>query len=524
MSFSNYNNYKFICHNKSLFNPKQTSKNNILIEFYNHRPSLIAYSYFSNILAKKYKSKIISYHPNFFSFKFLIKDFIKKFFLIGNHEIYKSFGTNKIIFPKKKLFREIKINKKINKIIKKIKSNKDLLNLKIDNIPIGDLFYDEYLRRFNETSINLGDVKFINYLDESIELFFYWKNYIKKNNVKAIIHSHTCYHLGLPGRIGIFLNLEVYNVGLIYAYKLSKKNILRSSGFKDYPKVFKFLKKKINKNLHNIAKNELNKKFKGGIDTMQLFNQTSDFLSFNKKDIVKKYNKSKKTKVLIAAPCFTDAPHSYGRNLFNDFHEWLDFVGKISKITNYEWLIKLHPAHYDRNELAMKKFETKYNKFKFLPKYTTHNKIISNNISAVLTVYGSIAHEYPLFGIPVINSSLNNPHIAYSFSIHPKTKNELRNLLLNINKLKVKNFNKIKKEIYEYYYTRLMSEYFFPNYKKIVYKLKDNAGGSEFYNEWIKLFNMKIHDKILNDCSKFINSNKFRMLSDNTSGFPKLLT
>ena len=61
----------------------------------------------------------------------------------------------------------------------------------------------------------------------------------------------------------------------------------------------------------------------------------------------------------------------------------------------------------------------KYPSLKLLQKNLSHNRIISKGIKCVLTTYGSIAHEYPLFGIPVINAG-ENPHSGYNFSINPK--------------------------------------------------------------------------------------------------------
>ena len=525
MFFSLINKIRFILHNKSLFITNKNSENTILVEYYDHKPTLVAYSYFANVIARKYNLKIVGYFPNFLNISKYLIDIIKKKIFLGNHQIYRSFGATDIVRPYKKFFKKKKFLLEFSRKKREITSKKKLLDLKIDKIPIGDLIYDEYLRRFNETTIDIKSKKFLNFLQDTIELFYYWKDYILKNNVKAIIHSHTCYNLGLPGRIGIFLNCKVYNLGMIYAYRLSKKNLLRSSKFSKYPLVFNFLKSKIKKNLYLLAKKELNKKFSGRSDVMQIFNQRQDFKSFSKKNSInlKKNLNTKKNKILVAAPCFTDAPHSYGANLFNDFHEWMEFIGKISDKSDFEWLIKLHPAHYDRNYNAIKSFVARFSKLILLPKFVTHNQIIKEKISAVLTVYGSVAHEYPLFNIPVINSSINNPHIAYSFCYNPSSKKELKKLLLNVQKLKFSITKKQKKEIYEYYYTRLMSEYFFPNYKKIATKLKNQTDSSEFYIEWIQSLNKKLHLKIIEDCSKFINSGKFRMLSDNTSKYSKLI-
>ena len=44
-------------------------------------------------------------------------------------------------------------------------------------------------------------------------------------------------------------------------------------------------------------------------------------------------------------------------------------------------------------------------------------------------MYGTIGFEYAAMNIPVINASLNNPHIAYDFNINPKTRENYQKIL-----------------------------------------------------------------------------------------------
>ena len=43
------------------------------------------------------------------------------------------------------------------------------------------------------------------------------------------------------------------------------------------------------------------------------------------------YQKLKK-KILIAAHHFSDAPNVYGKFIFSDFYDWIDFLGKKVRI------------------------------------------------------------------------------------------------------------------------------------------------------------------------------------------------
>ena len=145
--------------------------------------------------------------------------------------------------------------------------------------------------------------------------------------------------------------------------------------------------------------------------------------------------------------CFFDAPHPFGINFFPDFYEWVIFLGRISEKTDYDWYIKTHPYFLPENDEVLEEIVRKYPKFTLLPKETSHLQIIEDGIDFVLTVYGTIGSEYAALGIPAINASMCNQHIAYNFNIHPKTIQEYEDILMNLTDQKLDiDINKV----YEY--------------------------------------------------------------------------
>ena len=106
--------------------------------------------------------------------------------------------------------------------------------------------------------------------------------------------------------------------------------------------------------------------------------------------------------------------------MFNDFIEWLEFLYKVSKKTNYSWYIKTHPDYKPKTKYILNEFLKGKKEFKLLPPNYSHHQIINEKIDFALTTYGTIGWEYAALGIPVINASINNPHIGYSFNINPK--------------------------------------------------------------------------------------------------------
>jgi hypothetical protein len=199
-------------------------------------------------------------------------------------------------------------------------------------------------------------------------------------------------------------------------------------------------------------------------------------------------NKSNKIKILIVAHDFFDSPHSYGRNLFTDFYEWLLFLRDISLNTNYDWYIKTHPDYTSGSRKIIENFVKNNKKFNLLQSSASHHQIIKEKINFALTIYGTIGVEYAAKGIPVINGSINNPHIKYKFNLHPKNIESYKKILNNLEKLKLKI---TYKKVMEYYFMHNLyaqDNLLFGNNHELVSKLGGykNLFNYKFYEYYLK--------------------------------------
>jgi|688.fasta_scaffold49490_5 hypothetical protein len=509
-------NYKYISFFTDYFNNiyykksfTDKKKSQILVELNFLQSSLIINSYLLKKIFNNNKSEIVLYR-SLYSNNFFIKIFIKTIYLfkIDIFSIYRNiFDVKKIIYPK--IFNENHVvNNIFAKVCSNLKSKNDVENIKINEVHIGDLIYDSYLRIYNEPTINL-EKKFYQHLRICVSNFIFWESYLKKNKIEAVITSHSVYISAILLRLAVKNNISVYISSLTNIYKLSKKNLWAYKEFKKYPNMFSKLKKNQKKNALSLSKKRLALRFMGKIGVDMHYSTKSAYTNNFKKRLIKN---SDKIKILIATHCFFDSPHSYGKNIFPDFYEWLDCLGKISIKTDYDWYIKLHPDFHPLTMKIINQFINKYNKFNLLPSDSSHHQIIKEGIDFVLTIYGSVGHEYPLFNIPVINASINNPHIKYKFNIHPRNLKEYKKILLNLNSVNLK----IKKnEVYEYYY---MANLFkqdnlsLVNYNQII----KYVGGYKFqftskvYKYWVSKFknNVLLDRKI----QGFINNKKSYIL------------
>jgi CDP-glycerol glycerophosphotransferase (TagB/SpsB family) len=207
------------------------------------------------------------------------------------------------------------------------------------------------------------------------------------------------------------------------------------------------------------------------------------------------------------AHCFYDAPHVI-KHLFLDFYDWLDFLGKVSNQTNYNWFIKSHP-HTLNPYLSNKAFKDllkKYPKFNIIDSKITTGEIISN-ADLILTIYGTVGFEFAYFKKKVILGSPYSQYKNYNFCLQPKNKKKYLYLIKNFDKIKVK-FD--KKEIYRFYFNNVLSYTNPLNLLSERKNLNKDFFNPRIFKSLIDKFDEKKHILFSDNCNKFIESKKFR--------------
>jgi hypothetical protein len=516
--------FNFIRHNTKEFkNNNSNGDGQILIEYNAFQSFHIPISYFSNYLKKKFNAEIFAFYnysilvsPLEISFLQKIRWYLANFLSLKNFKIYKSFGTKKIFRPEINYDHTKKAKKKFDEIKKNIFRKEDVLNIKIDNIRIGDLLYDTYLKKFMKPTLDLNDKHFDLMLFDFCKLFFFWKDYIENSNVKAIVGVHTSYAYGLILRIGINKNIKTYAVSIRKINRLSEKMRFVAGEFINFPEIFQNIPENIKSKGLNNAKSKLEKRFQGlaGVEADLI---SSELSSFSKVFMESKIEQNDKIKILISPHDFFDAVHSKGDILFPDFYEWMLFLGEMSNKTNYDWYIKNRPNFSGKfqkfqpfTNCIIDHFIKKYNKIKKLPNDYSHNQIIKEKIDFVFTCYGSVGTEYPLFNIPVVNASKNNPHHRYNFNLNPKSIEELKEIILNLPNI---NFSINKDEIYEHYFLKhiyLSKNWMIDDLKKYLDYVGGWTGQNSYrvYEYWLSKIDNKKRKQIFNSIENFINSDE----------------
>lgn len=451
------------------------------------------------------------YYPAF-AFSFLAAAFSKKYKLnniiltdLKNNSpiirIYKSLGFTKYIKSYNiLLFYKISILIKSFFysiiVIHKIKRRNFywfICNFKINQIPIGDLIYDLYIRRKNNFSRNSPDFYFFKVLFKSIFRFYLIEQQIKKNNVKFIFSATENYagNDGLSLRIAIFRNIKNAIVfgdtrGNLKFISNMKQNVYlkgavssnRSQNLKQNLNKYSISNSKIEKFLIKREKLKTLNTY-----TMDTFKKANKFSNSDAKKFLRRIKSTKKKIILFACHALSDAAHSLGTEYaFSNYYEQLKYTLEYANNCspkNYLWIVKSHPSSFALKEVKIIKELIK--KFKNKNILFCHSKVNTNkliNISDyVISGRGTISLEATCKGKISINcgftafSNLGVVNEGYS-------KKYYFNTLQRINLLKRPSYKTIRKA------------------KKILYILENDLLKEKIINIKLKkLESNKIFDK-----------------------------
>ncbi|MBT5734014.1 hypothetical protein HOI27_04335 [bacterium] len=505
----------FVKHNKTVFTFKTKKTDNIiLLEQGEAASNIIAYSYLASTLQDIHDAKIVTYFPR------VPRSQLRKFLwwfksknIYYTNKLFTSFGSDFFLIPTINRPLKKKCDLIYQEQIIKIKNKADIENITIDGIVFGDLIYDYYLNYYQEITVDINSDNFKKHIKYCIKCVVFWLDFFENNTVKAINTSHTVYTNAIPIRISVHHGIDSFQLHATHVYRLTKGNFFAYKEFLNYKTEFFKLSKIQQSAGIEEARKRIDMRFSGEVGVDMNYSKKSAFGdSFDYRLI----RESDKIKILVAPHCFYDSPHPFGINLYPDVSDWLENLIEISKKTDYDWYVKTHPDFLDSTKEMVEKVFKDHPKFTILPSDSSHLQIVDEGIDFALTMYGSIGFEYAAMNIPVINASLNNPHIAFDFNIHPKTQKEYMNILMD---LKAVNHKINKTDVYRYYYMNklhLSLEWLFLDRTKVLTDLGGYHGQfrPEMYQYWVENWTIENHQTILSGLRNFIDSGEYLYYPD----------
>lgn len=496
----------FVRHNERTWrgaSARKGAKSVILTDLFRPSQGHVVYSYFLNVLADRTSSRIVTYSKSDVYASPVVR------------RVYESFGAEEVVRPE--LTLEASRTEQaawVEAARRSVSSKQTLFELKMAGLWVGIDIYETYLRVMRKPTVDTGDPALWQFVAEAAEAVVFWRAYFDRHEVKALVVSHDCYiYPGILCKIAYERKVPVYLPSLRAFYMADRMHTSTLPLYRRYPEMFARLPAEQQRAGREMARQQLERRFRGEVGVDMSYSTKSAYHSDNTS--VPVLAASDRIKVLIASHCFFDNPHGYGDMLFVDFYEWLCYLGRLAERTDYDWYIKMHPDALPGTEDVIRDVLARCPRIKVVPQTTSHHQLVKEGIRFVLTVFGSVGHEYPAFGVQVITAG-GNPRMAYSFNRHARTLEEYEAMLLNLGKLSPAID---LEELYEFYYMHhcyvIADDLFLDSYRSFVSSVsgKDQLGPL-VYDHFMRQLSKEKHTRIIQRVDEFIASGKHYYFSN----------
>ena len=435
---------KFIRLNESIWGKKISPKKDkqIIIPYpSDHDVSSVILAYCSQYLAKKYDADIYCY-PR------MLED--------CGHEtmwkVYQSFHAEEIIKPILSAEQEKKAETITEEIWGNINKMEDWKDISIFGISFGTTLIRDYFR-FYMPYMNPKDLRIKPWLEDRVKRIVFWYDYINQNDVKVLLMWDGVHMEGYLRDIAITKGIPVYAIHYNNIRKLTL-DYAPGAPFSYYKKFWNELSREEQEYGIEWSKKRIQHRLCGSEDEIPYMRGKSPYAIKRKEAVLEKNDK---LKILICPHSFEDDALLCGTQIFdNNMLEWLCHLGELAEKTpDYDWYMKPHPNSSERDLKIIEMIVEKYPKIKIIRQKVSPMQLKEEGVCVALTIAGTIGHEYPMIGIPVINAGIN-PHMSFDFDWNPKTKEEYDKLIYNLRDLK-KEIN--VQEIYQFYCIHYMYYY-----------------------------------------------------------------
>ena len=423
------------------------TNNVVLVEYRPWAVDYIGLVAFLPSLLKHFNANSVFYEMTVGIASPLLKKRFKHFFSLGNAISRSKFV---IFFAKKKFKRSHE--ELIALWTSGSLTKRQFLNINYKGVQIGDLIYDFYLRKTKNFTIVFEDPNLKFLISSFLQYFDKIEHYLAENQVKAVVVSHSCYHFGIPARLALSKDIEVFVVDMLKVVRLDKKHPFDLKQIYDEGNAsWKRLSTKTKGKGLLLGKTLAEKRLDGStLEDLVTIPKNSE-----KIDLDDLLNKEKKEDVIgvIALHDFHDSPNGMGEFYYPDFLEWLVDAASLTSSSRKKWLVKPHPYAIAPYLNRIQDLISKFPHLILIPDSISNRQLAEFGIKFCLTVHGSIAQELSLLGCYVVTASPSGPYSKYNFTIESNSVDEYRKLILNLGR---ENFHISKNSVYEFYFMRFV--------------------------------------------------------------------
>ncbi|MBA2611405.1 MAG: hypothetical protein H0U95_05510 [Bacteroidetes bacterium] len=398
----------------------------------------------------------------------------------SNEKLHRAFGGKLIFRNEDKFHDQSFIQQQLQKIQKQIIKAEDILTIKFENILVGDLIYDTYLRYFSQPTIERINADILKVIEIGLNIFYNFEKLLKEQKIKALFNSYTTYiEHGIPARICLQKGIKVFTFGS-YSYIIQEATLNFPYHAIDHSKINP--ERKISALDLEASKTLFTSRFSGVIDEATRYMKVSAFSEKPiSQELIAKF-KSSKRNVVIYTHDFYDSPHINRCLLFPDLYLFLkQTLDVLVNSSDTNFYIKTHPNSYgdckERTIALVNNYGLKH--FHILDDSTSNIHIINLKPDLIVTARGTVGIEMAHFKIPVV-ALYDNQYINFKF-VH-----SCRDLNTFFSIIKGEQQPVIDydiESIYSFYFQTFMEK--FPGKDNAILKLTTKDGQS-FNDEYLK--------------------------------------
>lgn len=307
---------------------------------------------------------------------------------------------------------------------RRLDTKRRLIDLVLDQVEVGDLIYDSYLRFKPAPTVDLRDPYLLILIWQSYRNIRKAKNYFGAVNPELFLSSYSSYiHHGIPVRVALQKKIAVFSLGNYQEFlkQLSLNDWLHAKNHMGYAENWSTLSGKDEKMI--LADHRLSVRLDGGVDQATTYMRKSAYQNVG--EPVPNVDGA----LVIFLHDFFDSPHGYSWMLFPDFVDWIEHTVELAIRGGIRLYLKPHPNQTPESKSVVQELVTQHPTLQILSPKITNRQLVDAGMSCGVTVYGTVAHEIVYMGVPIITCG-DHPHITFDFCHTARTLEEYDRLIL----------------------------------------------------------------------------------------------
>jgi hypothetical protein len=337
------------------------------------------------------------------------------------------------------------------KIFKGIKSKKAVLELKIDDIKVGDLLYDTVVRFAKEPTLSINNLDILINIYRSLNAICLVNLICNKYNISNSFFNQSVYiYHGVPVRILLKNKINVYTSGHFPMFKkLSIDDPFMMSTKNTHLKLLEEIK--LDQKIIDKSLALLGERFNGKDDIGVIKHYKMNPYNLNKSNTLNSYFEG-----VLFLHDFYDSHKLFGGNsVFYDFDTWVRYTLNLIRDLDLKIAIKPHPLQIQESEKYLNKLKLEFDDLMWIDPLTSNLEIFNKGILYGISHHGTVLTELAYHKIKAISCSESSIS-AYNICYEASNLEEYKSFILNIKRLPEK--ENLKDLVGMYYHNNFCSK------------------------------------------------------------------